>query len=163
MRSSMALAVAGLAVVALGGCAGRTVPAPQSSMGAPSARIVRSAPAPVATVRAPARGEVGHVRSVAVRPIAAPAARSGAASGSTGRAPAPPAPPSVTLLRGDRTSGGSAVPVSRSARVQPAVAAPAVAPAAAPAIAPEEEPALGNVFDSFEDDECCPGGCCGIP
>lgn len=142
MRTSFIVAVG--ALVALGGCASggtatrsatRTTTAsnPQTvrrTVVGPTTRYVRSTPTRTTTAYAP--------RVVSRRVVRGPTVRRSAPAVATARvaparrtvttlatSPTPPPPPSMQVLQGRRsTTGNRVVPVSRTARVQPAVASP---------------------------------------
>lgn len=168
MRIPTALALG--AIVALTGCATRKLAPSYSSL--PPPRVIS--------------------RKV-VRPTSTPSARATAARTSVVRqeiayVPEPPAPPSMELLRSERSTTtfrtpGRVVPVSRSGRVQPAVAAPMrrsapSAPSSAPVAVPIPRPAttsrpaarpcstpcdVRSLFDTTPvcapcAPTCCPGG-----
>ncbi len=159
MRTSFIVAVG--ALVALGGCASggtatrsatrtTTASSPRTvrrTVTQPTTRYVRSTPTRTTTAYAPrvvsrrvVRGPT-VTRSVptvaATRPAPAPRTVTTLAT-----SPTPPPPPSMQVLQGRRsTTGNRVVPVSRTARVQPAVASPVRVTRTVPARATTPTPA----------------------
>lgn len=171
--STGVLALALVAVVALGGCSGArigtgtTSPLAYAPTYTPGATSPGALPPPVVTRRAVAPpSEVAPAlavrRSAETAPAPAPVSL-----------PKPPAPPSTELLAGRRGASlrgaeGPAriAPVSRDARVRTAVTAP-VAPAARPAVAtppvrtwrPAAAPAPRSTYVGRGNEDA--GGCAG--